>query len=82
MLRDLTWIAAKNTNKPPIRPTSIQGNMSQRVVASDVSVPEEEDEKKSLTHLVLAVECRVADMIIHAVATANTEIVVITCSVI
>ena len=66
-----------------MRPTSIQGNMSQRVVASDVAVvPEEEDVKKSLTHLVLAVECRVVDTIIHAAATANTEIVAIICSVI
>jgi hypothetical protein len=56
--------------------------MSHKVPASDaVAVPEPEFGKKSLTHFVLAVECRVAEMITHAAATANTATIAMMCNV-
>lgn len=67
--RSLTNRIASTAQRPPMIPTSTQGNMLQSVCPS----PDEPDSsgKKLLRQLFSAVVCRAADMIIHTAATAN-----------
>lgn len=68
---------ANSTHRPDIDPTSTQVKISQRVCPSPevaavvVESVEFEEVKKSVSHFVVAVLCLVAEMIIHAAATAN-----------
>jgi hypothetical protein len=71
-----TWTAAKNTSKPPMRPTSTQENISHNVAAD-----EELGVKKVFMQFVLAVVWRVAETIAHAAPTANTTTMDNMCSV-
>jgi hypothetical protein len=63
----------------PITPTSTQGNISQRMDASELRSDLLEG-KKSLIHLVLAVLCRIAETIIHAAANENAAEVAAKCN--
>lgn len=67
---------ARTTQRPPITPTVTQANMLHRIGPSSAvdtaeSAVELLTEKKSASHVVCALSCFVAEMIIHVNETAN-----------
>jgi hypothetical protein len=68
------------TQRPPMTPTSTQGNISQRVSPSDFCT-ESALEKKLVRQFDLAVECLERDRIIQARATENAAVVTKECKV-
>jgi hypothetical protein len=75
-----TWKMARTTQSPPMTPTSTHGKMLHMILPSSSEV-EFEESKKLLRHVLLAVECREAEMMIQTNATENAAKVIMLCNV-